>query len=350
VSKAADLPSHPTSPASWPLWLLLKGLSLVACLLPAALVYVWAYPLAVVLYAVTRWREPKQNRRGRGATRNMRIAFPELDERALRRLTWRYCLHGALLPLEALRIPRMTRRRIAKRVEFPDLARIRGLVEEGRGLIIATGHFGDWEMLQHVGPTFLERPITTLARPCPERGVQRWLVGNRERFGQRILSKFGGLWPLRKALKRGEAIGLNVDENMRRGGVFVPFCGVLAATNPSSALLQRRSGAPIVVLTANRVGWERFRLHLWAVVEPDPEGEPEAEKLRVTQAIAAGFEAGLRAYPEQWLWALRRWETRPSEEAHTPSGLPPRVEHQVAAAPDEEASRADAKADAKVDG
>ena len=61
------------------------------------------------------------------------------------------------------------------------------------------------------------------------------------------------------ALQRGGAVGLNVDENFRKGRLFVPFRGTLASTNASAASLQRRTGAPILVLTANRTAPERYR-------------------------------------------------------------------------------------------
>lgn len=324
--KAAALDTRPRGPTSWPVYALLRGLSLLLSLLPRTLAYACTYPLAALLFSLTLLRERRLARRGRGALRNMRIAFPELDARGRRRLAWRYCRHVALLLVEVLRQRKLTPRRLRAWTEVEDLPRLQALVEEGRGVILATGHFGNWEVLHHVGVLYLGRRLNTLVRPCPEAGLQRWLTGNRELQGGRIFSKFGGLWPIIRVLKAGELVGLNCDENMRKGGLFVPFRGVLAATNPSAALLQRKTGAPIAVVTAQRVGIERFIIHTWAVVRPDPDADPGAEKERVTRAIAAAFERALEAYPEQWLWSLRRWETRPPGETPGPDGMPPRVE------------------------
>ena len=129
---------------------------------------------------------------------------------------------------------------------------------------------------------------------------------------------------LKQAVSDGGLVGLNVDEDVRRKGQFVPFCGVLASTHTSAAVLQRATKAKIAIVTCQRVGLERFKVHLWDVIEHDPGRPRESERERVCAAVAAGLEAALRSYPDQWLWTLRRWKTRPAGEAESP--LPQRVE------------------------
>ena len=313
----------PKGPLTWPVYGLLRAISLLACVLPPGVVYAFGATLGAGFYALCLWREPKQNRRHRGALRNMRIAFGgHLDEAARRRVLWDSCLHVGALAIEVLRLPLLNTKRFRRWVDVREFEPLFERFEQG-GVICASGHFGNWELLGTGAAHLL--PLTTLARPCPEAGLERWLRGIREGAGQRLLNKYGGLWPAKKALQRGQALALNTDENARRGE-WVPFCGVLAGTNVSAALLQRFTGCPIVVASAHRVRRERWRVHVWAVIDPDPEAtDPQAEALRVTSAIAAAFEATLRRYPAQWLWSFRRWESRPPGEAMDAEGLPPRV-------------------------
>lgn len=319
--------NDPRGPASWPVLLLLRALSYVACVLPAPVVYGLVHLLAAAAFLHTVAREPRQARRRRGALRNMRIAFgPALDRAAQRRLAWRYALHAAFLSVEALRLPLLTARRVRRRVDMRELEEpVFAKLRAGQGVICATGHIGNWEVLGVAAATEV-RELASLARPCAEPGLQRWLVGVRQQTGQQVLSKFGGLWPVRKLLQRGGAVGLNMDENTRHGPVFVPFCGVLAASNPSAFHLQRTTGAPIVVLTCHRVGLERFRARVWAVIPPPDRSLPPDEACAaVTGAVARGFEQALAYTPEQYLWGLRRWETRPPGEPEADDGMPARV-------------------------
>lgn len=313
--------------AGWgsiPGFLLFSGLSLAARLCPAALAYRLAFAPAAAVFLITLWRERRLNRRGRGALRNMRIAFGERSPRELRRLAWRYSLHVTWTALEILRLPRLDPRRVERTVDRSELGPVLERLAQGRGVIAATGHLGNWEVFGVGAATFVES-LTTLVRPIPEPGLDRWLNGARAATGQRVRAKVGGLWTLAQALREGGGVGLNVDENMRKGGVFVPFCGVLAATNPSAFGLMRRTGASIAVATCHRVGRERFRVRLWDLIDPgDVDLEADGAEAAVIGRVARGFERALTEHPEQWLWSLRRWATRPPDEQ--PNGeLPPRV-------------------------
>lgn len=309
-------------PWTWPGYWLLTVLTGFVALLPTGLAYALGDALGLLVYGVTLLRERRANRRGRGALRTMRLVLGRDQPPAqLRRRALAYGRHVGRLVIEVLRLRRLTRARLRRTVDLREFEQARALLAEGKGLIVATGHMGNWELFSYA--TGLEGvPLVALARPIPEPGVQRWLQEHRARGGQKTLPKFGGMWPLKKTVDRGGVAGLNVDENTR-DGMFVPFAGVLAATNPSVAQLQRLTKAPVAVMTCQRLGVDRFKVHLWAVVRHDPTRPQEEEARRVVGEVARGLERALRTYPDQWLWALRRFETRPPGELPGPDGLPP---------------------------
>jgi KDO2-lipid IV(A) lauroyltransferase len=141
--------------------------------------------------------------------------------------------------------------------------------------------------------------------------------------GQRCVGQRGGLAALREALARGEIAGLLADEDEPGARVFTPFLGTLAASSTTAAWLQRRSGAPIAVVSCERTGRERYRIRLWRVIEPGPTGRDE--RSRVTAEINAALGEAIRARPAQWLWGARRFATRPPSERADACGLPPRA-------------------------
>lgn len=331
--RAAELAAMPKDgPRTWPVYWLLVLVTAFVAVWPAPVAYALFRPLGLLVAWATRWRDRSRARRRRGVQRNMRLAFGDaLDDRGRRALVHAYGRHLAWLVLEVLRMRRLTPRRAARMVDARALDTVRALLAEGKGVIVASGHFGNWELLSYAaGLMGFEQVV--LARPLPEPGLERWIREHRGRSGHKVLSKFGGMWPLKKTLDRGGVVGLNVDENAR-DGLFVPFCGVLAGTNATVAHLQRVSGAPIVVLTCNRLAPDRFKVSCWAVIRPRPGGDKAAEAARVMTEVTRAFEAALRAYPEQWLWSLRRWETRPEGEVEGPDGLPPRVHAPAGVAP-----------------
>lgn len=306
---------------------LLGALSFAFAVLPEGVAYAAGSALGAAIYAIARWRESRLNRRAkpRGTLRNIRIAFRrDLSPREVRRLAWRASRHVGWLVVEFLRLRLVTRRRLERLVDARDLEVLRRLEAEGRSVICVSGHIGSWELCSYASSLAGLR-VSALSRPTPLPGVQLWLHRQRSRAPQKVISKFGGMWALRKALKRGEHVGIVADENVREGAVFVPFFGAWASANPSLPQLQRSTGAPIAVLTCNRVARGRFRIHVWRVIEPDRSAPRQAEQRRVLTEVAAALEEAIRTYPEQWLWSLRRWETRPPGEALGADGLPPEI-------------------------
>lgn len=302
-------------------WLWLQALQ--CRLLPRWLAYGLGSLLGWFVWLAIRWRDPRRARRGRGVARNARIALgPTASPAQVAGLVRAYARHLGWTVVDLLRLDRLPRH--LDTIDLTELdEQLAPLIARGKGLLVITGHMGCWEHLG-AGAALRGHPSTVLARPFPLQGVQRWLLGRRRRVGLDVRSKWGGLWGLKKALQAGRIVGMVVDENDRHGR-FVPFCGVLAATGCSPAQLQRVSGSPIAVVTCQRLAPERWKLHVWDVLEPRPDEPRDDAEERITRAVAAGLERALRAYPEQWLWSLRRWETRPPGEAPGPDGLPPRV-------------------------
>jgi KDO2-lipid IV(A) lauroyltransferase len=311
-----------------------RALGLVAAALerlPGPLAYALADAAAPGVAAFCVAHELRASRRGRGARRNLRIAYREtLRPRDAWRLLARHGRHLAHLCVDFCRMPRLDAARIARHVDLEALAALRRLLAEGRGLVCVSGHLGVWELLGHAA-SVEGLPVTVVTRRLPLAPVDALVARIRRSGGQRCVPQRGALWALRKALAKGEVAGLLADEDERRAPIFAPFLGTLAASSPAAAFLQRVSGAPIAVLSCERAGRERYRLRLWRVIRP-PRGASPAEAMRrVTAEINAALGEAILAQPEQWLWSSRRFRTRPPGEHPGLDGLPPRADGRAAA-------------------
>ena len=119
---------------------------------------------------------------------------------------------------------------------------------------------------------------------------------------------------LKKALDRKESIGIVVDQEARKGPVFAPFFGILAASSPTPALLHLKTRAPIAVATVHRLAPFRYELRIDDVIEHAPTDDKQADLLAITTRINRAMEAAIRRHPVQWLWSHRRWRRRPPGE------------------------------------
>lgn len=315
-------PTHAQRLAAWAADLALRAVAA----LPLGVSYLLADLITPLVVLFTLQHERKVRHKGRGLFRNQRIAFREdLTPERSRRLLWGWARHMARLGVDFARLRVMDAAAVRAQVDLRGLARLRALQAQGKGVICASGHMGVWELCGHVAAVS-GIPTNAVGRPPKNQALADTLNAHRELGGQRILTKWGVLWPIVKALKRGELVGIAADENDRVNPTFVPFLGTLAATNTTPALIQRKTGAPIAVVSVHRTGRGRFRFHCWDVIENPRSSEREPELESITRRINAALTRAILAYPEQWLWGSRRFHTRPAGEALGPDGLPPVAE------------------------
>jgi KDO2-lipid IV(A) lauroyltransferase len=292
--------------------------------LPAPLAYALADAFCLPLVAATLLHERRVAPLGRGLFRNQRIVF---RERLTRRKSWRllfgWARHMCHLFVDFCRMPLLQAEDFERSVDDTRAFReLIPLIEEGRGVICVSGHLGVFELCPYL-PSLVGLPITVAVRPTGIPPVDAVLTEVRSASGTRVLTKWGILLPLKRALERGEMVGLLADEDARERPVFVPFLGTLAATTPSAAFLQRVTGAPIVVASVHRIARGRWRCHVWRVIRAQTGADAGSAEREVTAAVSEALSRAVLAYPEQWFWGSRRFLTRPAGERPGPDGLPP---------------------------
>jgi KDO2-lipid IV(A) lauroyltransferase len=235
--------------------------------------------------------------------------LPQAEVRRIARDSFR---HLVMCAVEVLHLPREARRRGMRGiVEISGREHVDAAVARGRGVILATAHLGNWEVMGalcgDLGVTF-----TTVYRPLDNPLLDRWIRSTRAAVGQSMVPKKGALRPLLRALRDGGMVVLLVDQDARGHGVFAPFFGAPASTIPTPAELALRTGATIVTAASVRTG-PGFRYASWVdpPVEVRDTGDHAADVVRVTTEINARIETAIRRAPEQWLWSHRRWKTQP---------------------------------------
>src|SRR5690606_23896187 len=90
-------------------------------------------------------------------------------------------------------------------------------------------------------------------------------------------------------------------------------------------MLHLKSGAPIVVVTTQRIRRRRFRFHHWATIEQPRSADRAADLHAIAVRLNDALSQAIRAYPEQWFWDSRRYRTRPEDEVRDARDLPPLV-------------------------
>jgi KDO2-lipid IV(A) lauroyltransferase len=251
------------------------------------------------------------------ALANLRRSFPECSEQQCRALARRSMQQMVMLFVEVLFTTRLIR--LDSWAGYVELENFRHVLEmllrRERGMILLTGHYGNWEILGYVLAT-LGFQTVSIARPLDNRYVSRFLFDVREKTGQKIIAKKGATPEITSTLDQKGTVAFIADQNAGTKGMFVDFFGRKASTYKSIGLLAMQYEVPIVIGYARRVD-DRFHFRAGAqeIIYPE-DWKSQDDPLRyITQRYSAAIEQIVRADPGQYWWVHRRWKTRPKGEA-----------------------------------
>lgn len=237
----------------------------------------------------------------------------EKDPAELHRIARRVFIHFGESAVDILRLPRLNREEVDRLVEAGDgFERIDRVLREGKGMILLTAHFGNWELM---------------GAALRLKGYEGVLVGrkiNYEKYNEAIVNLRGSATlktlyqdtPPREFLRvlhSNHILGISADQDLDWAeGVFVPFFGRPAYTLTAPVKLAIASGAPIVPVFLPREGG-RYRLIVDEPIRVETIGTREETIREYTARWSRVIEKVISAYPDQWAWMHRRWKTSPPE-------------------------------------
>jgi KDO2-lipid IV(A) lauroyltransferase len=221
--------------------------------------------------------------------------------------------HFGVLGVEFLRLPVLADDMVRRRVTIEGLSRFNEAYARGKGVILLSGHIGNWEMsLRRID---LEAPgkVHPVIRRIKNPVVHKFVDEHRRRYGkgESILADLG-VRPLVKALSKGDVLVVLLDQNAGVGeGEFVPFFGRPACTYSSLAKLSLFLGIPVLPASSHRRPDGTHHATIHPPIFPVSDLSQE-EGIRILTALyTKAIEEMIRPHPEQWIWMHRRWKTRP---------------------------------------
>ncbi len=238
-------------------------------------------------------------------------AFPDWDHARVLQVARAAYENLGRTSVEAALLPGLSRERVIAlfdpRGDWDVLAAAHAA---GKGVIVVTGHIGNWEL---AGSYIAARgiPIEGVTRRMTNAMFDRYLTATREKAGLAVIADSDAVRRIPRALRAGHVVAMVADQGTKgMASTFVPFFGRLAKTPRGPGVFALRSGVPVVVGTAVRLPNGKYR----ALVEPvdvvttgDRERDVDAVVARYTDVL----ERWVRAYPEQYLWHHRRWRRSP---------------------------------------
>lgn len=235
---------------------------------------------------------------------NLELAFPDKTAAERRQLGRAVARHFGRSLFATLRIQRAGPEDLERHVDSTGWHYVEDAVAEGRGLFLLTAHIGSWEVAGLACSLHVPKRLSFVHRPLDNPLLDAELEAFRRRFGSYALPKRGVTRPMIAAIRRGETVGLLVDQRAnQRDGIDVPFFGHPACTHTGVARIALKTGTPVIPLFCYAERGGRFTINVQPPVEVGVNDDVET----LTCRFSAVTEAAIRARPEQWLWYHDRW-------------------------------------------
>ncbi len=177
----------------------------------------------------------------------------------------------------------------------------------GKPVIFLTGHFANWEVGPGVAMERLDTPLTVIYRQ-PNNPYADWLVRYIRRHSAHSLLAKGpeGGRGLLQALRKGQSVGLLVDQKMN-GGIESPLLGKPAMTASAPAILALKTGAVLLPVCIHRERGFHMHVDIQSPLHTRDTLRFEEQVADLTQQMNERLGDFITRHPGQWLWLHRRW-------------------------------------------
>jgi phosphatidylinositol dimannoside acyltransferase len=233
----------------------------------------------------------------------VRVLGPDVDGKVLRAVSREGMRSYARYWMEVFRLPVMPVERLVDgmRAEGP-FDEAFGYLAEGRGVIFALPHTGNWDQAAAYIMAKGAGTITAVVERLKNDAVYEMFVAFREGLGMEVLPASGGARPfgiLAQRLRAGRVVVLVADRDVTGTGTEVDFFGEKAMMQPGSAALAVQTGAALmpVILWFDGDGWG-VRIGSAIPVPELPSRKEQAAAMM--QEVAKFFEEGIREHPQDW--------------------------------------------------
>ena len=207
--------------------------------------------------------------------------------------------------VEFLRFPLLTKANVLDLVDVEGWEYLEEAVAGGKGAVLASGHFGNWELF---GATVALRgfPLVSIARHQNNGAMNRLVNEYREMVGQKIAYNRGenNFIKIVRLLKQKHFIGVLYDQDTNDIGVKLEIFGKSCIVPDGAAALGRIGRAPIIPMFIHNGEWGKSKIKIY----PPIYCQGKEDYPRVMHILVDVLEQEIREDPSMWFWVHDRWK------------------------------------------
>lgn len=194
------------------------------------------------------------------------------------------------------------------KVNYSNIEIIKKAKEKGKGVILLSGHFGNWELLAYSASILLNEALHIVIKYQMNPYTDKYLRNLRQRSGNELIDMNKAGLTMVKAIKNNSIIAMLADQRARKNeGLELMFLGKVARTYKAPALLALKFGTPIIVGFAVRDTDHNYNVELVELDHSDLEDNAEGIE-ELTKRYLRLLENAIKKDPGLWAWQHNRWK------------------------------------------
>lgn len=224
--------------------------------------------------------------------------------------------HLAKSVKEGIELRFLSEKKLRERVEIRGIEHMLTIVAQDKGVLVLTGHFGNWEFAPIGGILNFKQfqgQFHFIRRTIGSKAIEKILFKRYYQAGLNIIPKKNSLSQVCEALDQNHAVVFVLDQHAslaNRDGVAAEFFGKKAGTYRSLASLSRHTGVPVVPAAGYRLPNGRHVLEFFEPIQWQEYETVQESIYRNTLSYNQALEKIILAHPEQWLWLHKRWKLK----------------------------------------
>lgn len=204
------------------------------------------------------------------------------------------------------------KKQLEKIATFDGMEYLQHAFNKGKGLIVISPHLGNWEFMAQFA-SIAGYPINVIATRLYDSRLNNIVLNFRSDKGIKTIFRDDPSVgkKIMHVLKKGEIIGLLIDQDTRVDGVYVKFFNQLCYTPAGAAILARRTGTPVLLSTIYRNCDDKHIIKFFPPFKTICTADAQGDTILNTQLYTNLIEAAIRKNPDQWVWMHQRWKSKP---------------------------------------
>lgn len=239
---------------------------------------------------------------------NLNLCFPEKDIEWKKSILKECYINLGINIFELFYLPKIDKRMTDEIVKVNNVEIFEEGLNKGKGLILMSAHFSNWELFAYAFPYFAHHNLNIVAKEQASSGANEYIMNLRKASGNSIINLGLGIKEAFTKIKEGEIVSFLIDQAAHsQYAEYIKLFGISVPAFPGAVKIALRTGCELVFAYGIRKNF-KYEIFVERINTTAYDDKRESDVNALVQLVNKKLEDVIRKYPGQWLWFHKRFK------------------------------------------